>query len=433
MSEKKLVTLYIVRLMKSLKSLKSIVRIFLLVIIGSTAISSTSIAQNNTSSPYSYYGLGELMTQDIINPTGMSSLSYRDGRVLNVNNPAALTQLDSMTFIFQLGMVAKFSNLTQGNDSDTFNDLNLSKLAFGFKASPRYGVAVSLSPYTSLGYDITNRELVEGSNEYIIRSLLGSGGLNQVVLSNGFKITDDLSLGVNGIYIFGNNSRDEIIVPEGGSGFTYQNRSKLISQGLHFNVGAQYKMDFADNSLMLGLKYQPKIGVSAKRITEVTNLGSVKYEDTDRGRYDVPESYGVSLGLNKGKQLWVGADYLMEKWSETQKFEKDNQLRDRNKFSLATIYNANDGYATKFFKKLTYRFGAFYDTGYIEVRDERIKTKGFSFGVGMPLARGNGMINLSFEFGQMGSTENNLVREDFGRINLEVNLFENWFFKRKYQ
>ncbi|NOU59570.1 hypothetical protein [Marinifilum caeruleilacunae] len=419
--------------MKSLKSVKSIVRIFLLVIIGSIAISSSSIAQNNTSSPYSYYGLGELMTQDIINPTGMASLSYRDGRVLNINNPAALTQLDSMTFIFQLGMVAKFSNLTQGNDSDTFNDLNLSKLAFGFKASPRYGVAVSLSPYTSLGYDITSRELVEGSTDYIIRSLLGSGGLNQVVFSNGFQITDDLSLGVNGIYIFGNNSRDEIIVPEGGSGFTYQNRSKLISQGLHFNVGAQYKMDFADNSLMLGLKYQPKIGVSAKRVVEVTNIGSVKYEDTDRGRYDVPESYGVSLGLNKGKQLWIGADYLLEKWSETQKFEKDNLLLDRNKFSLATIYNANDGYATKFFKKMTYRFGAFYDTGYIEVRNERIKTAGLSFGIGMPLARGNGMINLSFEFGQMGSTKNNLVREDFGRINIEMNLFENWFFKRKYQ
>lgn len=161
-------------------------------------------------------------------------------------------------------------------------------------------------------------------------------------------------------------------------------------------------------------------------------MGVIKYNDTDRGRYDVPEIYGVSLGVKKGKQLWVGADYLLEKWSETKKFEKENQLVDRSKFSLATIYNANDGYATKFFKKLTYRFGAFYDTGYMMVRDERIKTKGFSFGVGMPLSRGKGMINMSFEFGQMGLTSNNLVREDFGRINLELNLFENWFIKRKY-
>ncbi|WP_421920312.1 hypothetical protein [Marinifilum sp.] len=429
MSVKNIVILYMVSLMKSLKS---IVRICLLALIGLSAISLDLNAQNNTSSPYSYYGLGELMTQDILNSTGMASLSYRDGSALNVNNPAALTELDSLKFIFQIGMVAKFTNLSQGDDSDSFNDLNLSKIGFGFKASPRYGVAVSLSPYTSLGYDITSRELVEGGTNYIIRSQVGTGGLNQLVLSNGFKVTDDLSLGFNGIYVFGNNTRDEFIIPQGGASLTYQNSNKLISQGLHFNVGAQYKIDFPKNSIMLGLKYQPKIGVSAKRVTEVTNLGILRYEDTDRGRYDVPELYGVSLGFNKGKQFWMGADYLLEKWSDTKKFEKDNLLVDRNKFSIATIYNANDGYATKFLKKLSYRFGAFYDTGYIEVRDERIKTKGISFGLGLPLARGNGMINLSFEFGQMGTTDNNIVREDFGRISVEVNLFETWFFKRKY-
>jgi hypothetical protein len=390
------------------------------------------MAQNNTSSPYSYYGYGELMTQDVINTTGLASLSYNDGNNLNINNPASLSQLDSLTFIFQIGMVAKFTSLTQGNNSDSFNDLNLSKIAFGFKASPRYGVAVSLSPYTSLGYDITSRELVEGSSEYFVRSLLGTGGLNQLILSNGFKITNDLSVGVNGIYIFGNNSRDEFILPENGSGYSYQQSTKLISKGLHFNLGAQYKYDFVENSLVLGLKYQPKIALRAKTITDVINLGAEKYTDTDRGSYDVPEAYGLSLGFNKGKQLWIGADYLLEKWSDTKKFSKDNLLLDRNKFSLATVYNANDGYATKFLKKLSYRFGAFYDTGYIEVREERIKTKGFSFGIGMPLAHGKGMINLSFEFGQMGSTDNNIVREDFGRINLELNLFENWFVKRKY-
>ncbi|WP_321279210.1 hypothetical protein [Marinifilum fragile] len=415
-----------------MKSLKSVGKICFLTVIGLIYMSSDLSAQNNTSSPYSYYGYGELMTQDIINSTGMASLSYSDGSVLNINNPAALSQLDSLKFIFQFGMTAKFSKLNQGNDDDTFNDLNFSKLAFGFRAAPGYGIAVSLTPYTSLGYDITSKELVEGGTNYFTRSLKGTGGLNQLVFSNGFRLTKNLSLGVNGIYIFGNNTRDESIIPQGGSSASYMNTTKLISTGLNFNVGAQYQFNFVDNAVVLGVKYQPQIGVGAKRKIEVLNMGVIKYNDTDRGRYDVPEIYGVSLGVKKGKQLWVGADYLLEKWSETKKFEKENQLVDRSKFSLATIYNANDGYATKFFKKLTYRFGAFYDTGYMIVRDERIKTKGFSFGVGMPLSRGKGMINMSFEFGQMGLTSNNLVREDFGRINLELNLFENWFIKRKY-
>lgn len=415
-----------------MKSLKSIGKFCFLSVMGLIFISSDLTAQNNTSSPYSYYGYGELMSHDITNPTGMASLSYSDGSVLNINNPAALSQLDSLKFMFQFGMSAKFSKLNQGNDDDTFNDLNFSKLAFGFKAAPGYGVAVSLAPYTSLGYDITNVEFIEGGTDYVVRSLKGTGGLNQLILSNGFQLTKNLSLGVNGIYIFGNNSRDESIIPQGGTASTYLNTSKLISSGLNFNVGAQYQFNFIDNSIVLGMKYQPKIGIRAKREIEVVNLGTVSYNDTDRGRYEVPEIYGFSLGINKGKQLWIGADYLLEKWSETKKFEKDNQLVDRNKFSLATIYKANDGYATKFFKKLTYRFGAFYDTGYMKVRDERITTRGFSFGVGMPLARGKGMINMSLEFGQMGLTANNLVREDYGKINIELNLFENWFIKRKY-
>ncbi|MCY1633317.1 outer membrane protein transport protein [Marinifilum sp. D737] len=415
-----------------MKSLKSVGKFCFLSVMGIILISSDLKAQNNTSSPYSYYGYGELMTHDIVNSTGMASLSYSDGSVLNINNPAALSQLDSLKFIFQFGMSAKFSRLKQGNDDDTFNDLNFSKLAFGFKAAPGYGVAVSLVPYTSLGYDITNVEFIEGGTDYVVRSLKGTGGLNQLVLSNGFQLTKNLSLGVNGIYIFGNNSRDESILPQGGTASTYLNTSKLISSGLNFNVGAQYQFNFKDNSIVLGMKYQPKIGIRAKREVEVVNLGTISYKDTRHGRYEVPEILGLSLGVNKGKQLWFGADYLLEKWSETKKFEKENQLVDRNKFSFATIYKANDGYATKFFKKLTYRFGAFYDTGYMEVRDERITTRGFSFGVGMPLARGKGMINMSFEFGQMGLTANNLVREDYGKINIELNLFENWFIKRKY-
>ncbi len=388
-------------------------------------------AQNNTSSPYSYYGLGELSSWDAIRPTGMSSLSYYNRRGLNLNNPASLARIDSLRFILQVGAVAKFSKLTQGNHDDSFNDLNMSSLSFGFKLSSRYGIAVSLAPYTNVGYNITGRELVEGGTNYIVRTQTGTGGLNRLVWANGFQLNKNLSVGFNGIFIFGNNSRVESVNMEGGTLSHYKNL-KLVSKGLHFNLGAQYQIDFLENSLMLGVKYQPKIGLSAKQFTEVVNGGIVKYTDTDRGKYDIPESYGISLGLNKGKQLWLGADYLLEKWSETQKFDKNNELLNRSKFSIASIYNANDGYAVKFLKKLTYRFGVFYDNGYIELKNERIQSKGLSFGVGMPLAREKGMFNISFEFGQLGSTKNNLVREDFSRIKLEINLFENWFVKRKY-
>ena len=414
-------------------------RIVVLVAIGLVFLTSSAIAQNSTSSPYSYYGLGELSMNSTGNSISMggTSLAYRGGRVLNFQNPAALAYVDSLKFIFNVGMGVKYTNLNQRNKSDRFNDYNLTRLAFGFKVSPRYSTAFSISPYSNLGYEITERLKVPGSDRYSNTSLKGSGGLNQLTWSNGVKVTKDFSLGFNATYLFGNNSRDEIITLESGSSYVYQNNSKLISKGIYLDFGAQYQMDLGKYDLTLGAKYQPKLGVSAKQIVEVTNysaggVGAIRYEDTNRGTFDVPEGYGIGFGLSKNKQFWLGGDYLHEKWSETKVFEKESSLRDRNKFSLGMEYKADDGYARKFFKKMTYRLGGFYDTGYITIDDEKISTMGLSLGFGIPMARDGGMINVAVEFGTSGTTSDGLVREDFTRITVDINLFETWFIKRKY-
>jgi len=408
----------------------------LLTIIGFSLLffTTTAYAQNSTSSPYSYYGLGELNQTGTGNGIAMggTSLAYRNGGVLNIQNPAALAHVDSLKFIFNVGMAAKYTNLNQGDKSDFFNDYNLTRIAFGFKVSPRYSTAFSVSPYTSLGYEITKREKVIGSDSYINRSLKGSGGLNQLTWSNGVKINENLSLGINGIYLFGNNLREEIVALEAGSSNVYKNNTKLISQGIYFNLGAQYQMDLGKYDLTLGAKYQPKLGVSAKQDMTSTISGVPRHDDIDRGTFDVPETYGLGFGLSKGKQLWIGGDYQFEKWSDTEVFSRDNALRDRSKFSLGMEYNANDGYARKFLEKMTYRLGGFYDTGYVTVEDEKINSMGVSLGFGIPMAKSGGMINVAVEFGISGTTDNNMVREDFTRITVDINLFERWFVKRKY-
>ena len=414
-------------------------RIIGLLSISLILLSSSAIAQNSTSSPYSYYGLGELSSNNTGNSIAMggTSLAYKGKQVFNFQNPAALAEVDSLRFIFNVGLGVKFTELSQRSLSDNFNDYNLTRLAFGFKITPRYSTAFSISPYSNLGYEITEREKVIGSDVYLDRFLEGSGGLNQLTWSNGVKITKDLSLGLNLAYLFGNNARSETVVLESSSTYVYINNNKLISKGIYLNLGAQYQMDLGKYDLTLGAKYQPKLGVSAKQIVEVTNyssagVGSVVYDNTNKGTFDVPETYGIGFGLSQNKHLWVGGDYLFEKWSDTKVFKKDNDLRDRSKFSLGMEYNANDGYARTFFKKMTYRFGGFYDTGYITIEDEEINTMGLSLGFGIPMAKDAGIINVAFEYGTSGTNKNSLVREDFSRITIDISLFETWFFKRKY-
>jgi hypothetical protein len=400
-----------------------------------------AVAQNNTSSPYSYYGLGELSqpVNGISSAMGGTGMAFRNSNSIDIYNPAALANLDSLKFIFNVGLVSKTTNLNQKGKSDLVHDNNFSQLSFGFRVSPRVATAVSLTPYTNVGYDISTREKVTGSDyDYIQRTLTGSGGLNKLTLANGVSILENLSLGVNTNFLFGNNTTDEIVVLQGSS-YVYSSQQQLISQGIYFDFGLQYTGELnREWDVTVGAKFQPELGVRSKRKLYVTNyqssVGDTIYKNTlDRGSFDVPMSYGFGLGFTKNKQLWIGADYLHERWSETEIFKESNQLKDRNRFSVGMNYNANDGYATKFLKKLSYRFGTFYDTGYIKVESERINTKGVSFGLGLPMAKGKGMLNISFEFGQMGTTDNDNIREDFGRVTIEMSLFERWFIKRKYQ
>ncbi len=421
-----------------LKYLYSAKRVFALCAIGFVFLTGSVVAQNTTSSPYSYYGLGELSNNTSASSIGMggTNMAYRGGHILNFNNPASLVNIDSLKFIFNLGMAVKYTHLNQRGEGSNLSDYNLKSLAFGFKVSPRYSTAFSISPYSNLGYNVVEKEKVIGSDDYFIRTLNGTGGLNQLTWSNGLKVTKDLALGVNVAYLFGNNSRDEIITMAKGSTYLYQNNNKYISKGVYLDFGAQYQMDLGKYDLTLAAKYQPKLSVSSKQINKVTNFnsttGSVRYENTDRRSFDVPEGYSLGFGLSEGKHLWFGGDYLYEKWSDVAIFEKEHILRDRSKLSLGMEYRADDGYARKFLKKMTYRLGGFYDDGYITLRDEKIKAVGLSFGFGLPMAKDSGMLNVAIEFGTSGTANKNLVREDFARITLDVNFFERWFFKRKY-
>ncbi|WP_372751288.1 hypothetical protein [Labilibaculum sp.] len=412
----------------------TILSIFLLVM-GEFAVT----AQNNTSSPYSYFGLGELAESSsaVSSALGGGGLSYKSGGYLAIDNPASLAGIDSLKFIFNVGMVSKNSKLNQKGESDSFSDNNLTQLAFGFRVSPLISTAISLVPYTNVGYEITTIETVTGGTDYYQRTVTGNGGLNQLVWTNGFKVSENFHLGLNTIFIFGNNTHAEYLVLEESS-YSYVSEEEMISQGVFVNMGAQYhgslnrEWDFS-----LGAKFQPKIGVSAKERIVVTNYasstGDTIYENSlNRGSFDVPMTYALGVGLTKNKQLWVGADYLHEKWSDTEIFNEQNELEDRDKFSVGVSYSQNSGYETKFVKKLTYRFGAFYDTGYIKVNGENISTRAVTCGLGIPLSRDKGVINVAFEFGQMGTTVNDNVREDYGKITLEFSLFERWFMKQKY-
>ena len=87
-----------------------------------------------------------------------------------------------------------------------------------------------------------------------------------------------------------------------------------------------------------------------------------------------------------------------------------------------------------FFKKLNYRLGATYQTGYINLNNTTVSNYAVTAGVGFPVGFGrlSSMVNISAQYGQMGTTTNNLIKENYWKINFGFTFSDRWFQKFKY-
>ena len=66
------------------------------------------------------------------------------------------------------------------------------------------------------------------------------------------------------------------------------------------------------------------------------------------------------------------------------------------------------------------------------VNDYQLEDYGITFGVGFPVRTIKSSLNLSFTYGTRGTTEYNLVKENYGIVTFNVTLHDLWFRKRRF-
>ena len=79
------------------------------------------MAQNNTNSPYTRYGYGQLEDDCFSRSQAMggTSIGMRTKNSINTNNPASYSSIDSTSFIFEMGVSGLLSNFRSGNTQNT--------------------------------------------------------------------------------------------------------------------------------------------------------------------------------------------------------------------------------------------------------------------------------------------------------------------------
>ena len=413
-------------------------------------------AQNGTVSPYSLFGLGDIRTATTVENQMMGGIGvYTDSIHVNLQNPAFYGGLG-----LQIGETFGITTYTAGSshqsiDLQTTEDVqsssvtNLDYLSVAFALRERLGVGFGILPVTSVGYNIdTSSTNAQGAD--VTNNFSGIGGLNKVYVAIGYGITKNLSVGISANYNFGTleNSRTQII--EGLQLATFDNRTSRIG-GLDLNYSLNYTPKITKN-----LTLYTNLRVNAQTELESRNeqsIGSVVVDSNSSAFgseiesldvnldasglketiVKVPTRTTIGLGIGEEKKWFLGGEYSSQALGNfTNEFlDVENLVYDDASVIAFGGFFVPDYSSFKYLKRITYRAGYRMENTGMIVNGTPIDNFGITFGVGLPLGRSFSNVNLGFEIGKRGTTEAQLVEENYFKINIGLSLNDQWFRKAK--
>src|SRR5574344_1893337 len=125
-------------------------------------VSSFAQAQNNTNSPYSRFGYGEIAdnTSGKSKAMGGTFIGVRSNNCINAANPASYTGMDSLTFMFEFGAVAKQSRFSNTFGSMDTLSANIEYITLQFPIKRWLAASAGLLPYSFVGYNFSQKDSI---------------------------------------------------------------------------------------------------------------------------------------------------------------------------------------------------------------------------------------------------------------------------------
>lgn len=404
-------------------------------------------AQIRISSPYSRYGLGEMNVTQSTYSAGMGGigLGLRHPTFINANNPASYTAFDSNSFVFDLGLVSKSTQLKSNiSTQDYTNYTTLNHLFFGFPITRWCGVSLGIMPFSKTGYKVNFSDTLTNVGK-VLEEFTGSGGVNKVFLGVAFKPFSGFSIGLNLNYFFGTIFKDRsVYLPDDAYSYSIRVKNDISVSGINIDYGMQYQLNLKKNyTLIVGTKFNLPMNVGAKRtlvaerFTKSGEIESIKdtlmYFDSERGKIKMPFGIGGGFTFSK-KNIWMlGADLEWQNWKNFRNFGATDSINNSLSVSLGGEYIPSYLSPTGYWKKMSYRLGFRYSQNYLELRNTKINDFSATIGLGFPIRKIKTILNVAFEAGTKGSVSQNLLQENYFRVILGISFRDFWFYRPKLE
>lgn len=395
-------------------------------------------AQSSTNSPYTRYGLGELSDQAFAHNAAMGGIGYalRSSEQINVMNPASYSAVDSLSFMFDIGMGLKSSNYQENGYKTNAKNASFDYLAMQFRLHPRVGFAVGFTPYSNVGYKFSRTSDIENSDDVTLtNTFYGDGGLQQIFGGIGFKILDNLSIGANVGYLYGEIDYQTLATfSNGGDQTTTYNNISINSYIANFGLQYTQKLSKTDKvtlGLVYGLGHDLKsTETKGIQVTDGSSYSELT-EKTIKDSYGIPSTFGAGLTWQHKQNLTVGADYTLQQFENVKYDNSTDFYKNRTRIGAGIEYMPSL-YGRNYLSRIRYRAGAYYSSSYMKLPEyDGPKEWGVSAGFGLPLHlfQRNTVLSITGQYVRVLPSVKGMLSENRFVLKLGLTFNEHWFMK----
>lgn len=403
-------------------------------------MSGVAAAQNNTNSPYTRYGYGQLADQGSGNSKAMGGIAYglRDRYQINFANPASYTAVDSLTFLFDGGVSLQNTNFSNGTVKKNAKNSSFDYITMQFRIAKWGAMSIGMLPYSNIGYSMYETGETEDKSPYV-NTFSGEGGLHQLYAGAGFKIIKNLSIGANILYLWGDMQRTR--------SQSFSSSSTAMPLVTYYGTEIRsYKLDFgAQYTHQFGKKHAATVGVVFSPGHDLNNtsyvqdqLGNSSTGYTTSVR-DTVMTTGIPMTLGAGatyvydNRLTVGVDVMFQKWNSVTFMNDPDAFCNRGKIAVGAEYIPNL-MGRSYLSIIKYRLGAYYSKPYYKISGQRAANEfGVTAGFGLPLPRSRSVLSISAQYVKTKGTETRFLNENTLRVCIGLTFNERWFWKRKVE
>jgi hypothetical protein len=428
------------------------------IIVAMLLLSICSYAQegaHSSYSPYSIYGIGDIMTEGTAFNKGMGGVGVatRNKRFINYMNPASITARDSLSFMADFGLEQKNTLYRQGNVKSGNNTFNIYDFVMSFPIYRSSAFMVGVTPFSDVGYDFSsiekNPEII-GNTGNISYDSYGTGGIYQLFIGAGVTFWDRLSLGAEAIYYLGNIDKVTNMDYSNSSYRSLNSGNELSVNAFTGKFGLQYEQKLgSDISMTIGATYRLGTGMKGYA-TEYRYANMASLSDTLRYNVDtlagsgvrIADEIGVGIAIRKGDKWTAEFNYLRSDWTKSG-FERSRGFaaEGESKFTSTVSQSFRAGFEIVpnrndiryYFKKCAYRAGVYYDQAYYKLDGNNVNSLGLTLGITLPVFRLYNGLSLGVDVGQRASARNNMIRERYAKFVIGFNIHDLWFRKVQYQ